>query len=105
MQIARGRLHMHNHNEPNGRAFIIGEKVALKTLGEALIKASKSVIGLENLELYTSDGHKYEILITCDVSEEEWQELPVPYNKKHDPNNLEIVRTYKEFKNSSQRFS
>lgn len=100
MQNTRARLHMHNHNEPNGRAFIVGERTALKTLGETLIKASKSVLGLENLELYTSDGHKYEIVITCDVSEDEWQNLPVPYSKKHDPNNLEIVRTYDEFKKS-----
>lgn len=102
MQNTKARLHMHNHNEPNGRAYIVGERQALKNLGEALIKASKSVLGLENIELYTSDGHKYEILITCDVSEEEWQNLPVPYNKKHDPTTLEIVRTYNEFKDSVQ---
>ena len=101
MLQAKSRLHMHNHNEPNGRAFIIGEKAALKNLGEALIKVSKSAIGFENIELYTSDGHKYEILITCDVSEDEWQTLPVPYNKQHDPNNLEIVRTYNEFKSNT----
>lgn len=102
MHNTKARLHMHNHNEPNGRAYVVGEKAALKSLGEALIKASKSALGLETVELYTSDGHKYEIFITCDVSEEEWQNLPVPYNKKHDPNNLEIVRTYNEFKDSVQ---
>lgn len=102
MYNTKARLHMHNHKEPNGRAYIVGERAALKSLGEALIKASKNVIGFDNIELYTSDGHKYEILITCDVSEEEWQSLPVPYDKKHDPNNLEIVRTYNELKGSSQ---
>jgi hypothetical protein len=96
----KGRLHMHNHSEPNGRAYIIGEKLALKSLGEALIKASHSVIGLENIELYTSDGHKYKILITCDVSENEWQELPVPYDKNHDPQELDIVKTYDEVINN-----
>lgn len=101
MHNTKARLHMHNHNEPNGRAYIVGEKAALRSLGEALIKVSKSVIGLDNVELYTSDGHKYEILITCDVSEEEWQTLPVPYNKKHDPNSLEIVKTYNEFKQTT----
>lgn len=88
---------MHNHTEPNGRAFIVGEKAALRTLGEALIKASKSTIGLDHLELYTSDGHKYEILITCDVSEQEWQSLPVPYDTEHNPESLEIIKTYNEF--------
>lgn len=87
---------MHNHAEPNGRAFIVGEKVALRTLGEALIKASNSIIGLENVELYTSDGHKYIILITCDVNENEWQSLPVPYDKNHNPQELDIVKTYDE---------
>lgn len=93
---------MHNHTEPNGTAYIIGERQALRTLGESLIKASKSVLGLENVELYTSDGHKYELVITCDVSENEWQNLPVPYNKKHNPEVLEIVQSYKELKVSSQ---
>lgn len=105
MQNTKARLHMHNHNGPNGRAFIIGERNSLKALGEALIKVSKSKLGFENIELYTSDGHKYEILITCDVSEEEWQQLPVPYNKKHDPSTLQIVKTYDEFKGFSQQSS
>lgn len=96
----KGRLHMHNHDEPNGRAFIVGEKIALRTLGEALIKASNSIIGLENIELYTSDGHKYKILITCDVSENEWQSMPVPYDKNHNPQSLDIVKTYDEIMES-----
>lgn len=91
---------MQNHNEPNGTAYILGERQALKKLGEALISTSKSVVGLDTVELYTSDGHKYELIITCDVSEEEWQTLPVPYDKKHDPTNLEIVRTFNEIKNN-----
>lgn len=100
MLHAKARLHMHNHTEPNGRAFIIGEKLALRSLGEALIKASKNTLGIENIELYTSDGHKYEILITSEVSENEWQTLPVPYDKKHNPNHLEIVSTYNELKDN-----
>ncbi len=89
---------MQNHTEPGGRAYIVGERAALKSLGDALLKASRSVLGFENLELYTSDGHKYEIFITCDVSEDEWQTLPVPYDKKHNPESLEIVKTYIEIK-------
>lgn len=100
MLHSKARLHMHNHDEPNGRAFIIGEKAALKALGESLIKASRSVLGLENIELYTSDGHRYEIVITCSVSEDEWQNLPVPYDESHDPNQLDIVKTYNEIRES-----
>ena len=89
---------MQNHNEPQGRAYIVGDKQALKALGEMLIKTSKSVIGLDTLELFTSDGHKYEIVITCDISEEEWQQMPVPYDKKSNPEQLRIVQIYDELK-------
>lgn len=91
---------MHNHAEPNGRAYIVGEKQALRALGEALIKTSKSVIGLDTIELYTSDGHKYQVIIACDISEQEWQSLPVPYNKKHDPSQLEIIKSFDEIKSN-----
>lgn len=94
----KSRLHLQNHNEPNGTAYIIGERQALRALGEALIKTSKSIVGLETVELYTSDGHKYEIVITCDVSEEEWQELPTPYDKKHDSTKLSIIQSFNECK-------
>ena len=98
MLTAKARLHIQNHNEPNGRAIIVGERAALKALGTALTKAGNSVLGLEQVELYTSDGHKYEVLITCDATEEEWQELPVPYDKSHNLNKLKIVQTYDEIK-------
>ena len=101
MLTAKARLHMQNHDEPNGRAIIVGERAALKALGTALTKASNSVLGLEQVELYTSDGHKYQILITCDASEEEWQSLPVPYDKNHDLNKLNIVKQFDEVKSTS----
>jgi hypothetical protein len=52
MLTAKARLHIQNHNEPNGRAIIVGERAALKALGTALTKASNSVLGLEQVELY-----------------------------------------------------
>jgi hypothetical protein len=39
-------------------------------------------------------------LITCDASEEEWQTLPVPYDKKHDLNELQVVKMLDEIKNN-----
>ena len=98
MLTAKARLHIQNHNEPDGRAIIVGERAALRALGTALTKASNSVLGLEQVELYTSDGHKYQIVITCDASEEEWQSLPVPYDKKHDLNTLSVIKTLDELK-------
>lgn len=94
MHNIKARLHMQNHTEPNGRAIIVGERAALRALADSLQKASKSVLGLDQIELYTSDGHKYELLITCEASEEEWQSLPVPYDKKHNLSDLEIVKTF-----------
>lgn len=94
--LAKARLHMHNHNEPNGNAYIIGEREALRKLGETLIKASQSTVGFETIQLYTSDGHAYKLIATRQVTEEEWQTIPVPYDKKHDPSQLEIVQTYNE---------
>jgi len=96
---AKARLHMHNHNEPNGRAYIIGERESLRKLGETLIKASQNGVGLETIDLYTSDGHKYQLMVTREVSEEEWQTIPLPYDKKHDPSKLEIIKTYDEIMN------
>lgn len=94
MQHTKSRLHMHNHNEPQGRAYIVGERAALRALGEKLIAGSNSLLGFETLTLYTSDGHPYEIFITSNVSEDEWQQLPVPYDKNHNPDSLEIVGVY-----------
>lgn len=96
MLTAKARLHIQIHNEPNGRSIIAGERAALRALGMALTKAGNSVLGLEQVELYTSDGHKYQVLITCDATEEEWQKLPVPYDKNHDLNSLEIVKQFDE---------
>jgi len=98
MLTAKARLHIQIHNEPNGRSIIVGERAALKALGMALTKAGTNVLGLEQVELYTSDGHKYEIVVTCDATEEEWQKLPVPYDKNHNLNDLEIIRTLDEIK-------
>lgn len=101
MLNVKSRLHMHNHKEPNGTAYIVGERSALRELGEALIKASKSPVGFDQIAMYTSDGHRYEIIMTCSVSEEEWQTMPVPYDRKHDPSKLEIIKLYSELKTTA----
>ena len=93
----KARVHLHNHKEPNGRAFIVADKAGLRELGQALINVSKSNLGTNEITVYQSDGHSYKVFITCDVSEDEWQKLPVPYSKEHNPENLNIVKTYYEF--------
>lgn len=100
MQV-KARLHMHNHTEPNGRAYIVGERNALRKLGETLIKASNSLVGIETINLFTCDGHEYQIVITKEISEEEWQTISLPYDKQHDPSKLDIIKTYDEIMNQN----
>lgn len=92
------RLHLHTNKGPKTRAYIVGEPQALRDLARAADAASRGVIGMETVTFYTSDGHEYELFIACDVSEEEWQSLPVPYDRKSDPEQLRIVQIYDELK-------
>lgn len=94
----KSRLHLQTHTEPNGRAYLIGERKAFRELSNLLSKASQGILGVEKINFYTSDGHKFELFIACDVEEDEWQNLPVPYDKKHDPSKLNCVKTYDQIR-------
>ena len=94
------RLHLYAHPEPKGRGYIVAEKNALKELSRAINRAVNGSVGLEVITFYGSDGHEYELALVCDVSEEEWQDLPVPSNKDSDPGKLTIVQTFDELKTS-----
>lgn len=76
--IVKSRLHLYQHNGPKGRGYIIGERAALRALSEALRKAADGALGSETVTVYGNDGHDYEIFITKDVSEQEWQVLDRP---------------------------
>ena len=93
----KSRLHLYSHNEPQDTAYIIGEKSALRSLGEALIEASRSKVGFENIILHTSDGHEYTITIIGSVDELEWQSIPAPYAGSQVPQ-LKIIQDYNELK-------
>lgn len=90
------RLHLHPNKAPKSRAYIVAEPQALRDLARAAEAASRGVIGLETTTFYTSDGHEYELFIVCDVTEEEWQNMPVPYDKTSKPESLRIVQIYDE---------
>lgn len=96
----KARLHIHTHKGPNDTAYIVGEKSALRTLSDALKGAANGVAGLETVTLYTSDGHAYNLVISSDVSEEEWQDLKPSYDKHSDPTTLRTIEIYREFKQS-----
>jgi len=88
------RLHLYSHTEPGGRGYIVGEPSSLRALARAANDAAKGVLGFETIKFYSSDGHEYELILVCDVKEDEWQNLPVPSDKTSDPSKLAIVQTY-----------
>jgi len=96
----KARLHIHPHRGPNGTAYIVGEKAALRALADALKEAANGVVGLEKVSLYTSDGHSYDIVISSDIAEEEWQATAPSYDKSSDPTKLKSIKLYEEFTKS-----
>ena len=80
-----------------GRAVIIGERAALKELGRTLISAAESTVGFESINLYKGTGHDYEIFVTKNVSEEEWQNIP------KDPTDLAVVSIYEDLVKDLER--
>jgi hypothetical protein len=92
------RLHLHGHSGPNTRGYIVADPVALRALAKCLQNAANSPAGFEVAKFYGSDGHEYELVIACDVSEEEWQDIPLPNDKKSDPAKTKIVQLYDELR-------
>lgn len=92
------RLHLHGHSGPKTRGYIVAEPAALRALAVAAERAARSVIGMETVTFYGSDGHEYELFIACDVSESEWQTMPLPNETLSDPASLEVVKLYDEIK-------
>lgn len=98
MRSILSRVHIHSHKEPRGRAYIVGDRKGLLELSKAIERAARGAMGLENIKLFSSDGHEYEILIATNVQEEEWQNMPVPYDKKSDPSQIESIKVYDSVK-------
>ena len=92
------RVHLYPHKAPNGTGYIVAERRGLRALAKKLEQAADGAVGLENITLYGSDGHPYTLMIVTDITEEEWQNMPLPNDKKSDPNNLEIVKIYNELR-------
>ena len=92
----KARLHIHSHNEPGGTAYIVGEPAALLHLASALKAAATSVVGLETITSYTSDGHQYRVVICGDAAEEEWQNTLPCHDKNSTAENFATIKIYKE---------
>jgi len=99
------RLHLYPHTGPGGRAYIVGERSTFRSLARHLEDAARGAAGFDIVRCYGSDGHEYELALVCDVSEEEWQNLPVPGDKKSDPGSLAIVQTFDELRDQSDSSS
>lgn len=92
------RVHLYPHKEPNGIGYIVAERRGLRALAKKLEQAADGAVGLETITLFGSDGHPYKLMIVTDISEEEWQNLPLPKEKNSDPSSLEIVKVYNDLK-------
>lgn len=96
------RVHFYPHKEPNGTAYIVAERRGLRTLAKKLEQAADGAVGLETLTLYGSDGHPYTLMVVTDITEDEWQNMPLPAAKNSDPSKLEIVKVYNDLKSYSE---
>lgn len=94
----KSRIHLYPHTGPGTRGYIVAERSALKSLARHLEDAARGIVGFETVRCYGSDGHEYELVIVCDVSENEWQNLPGPSDKTSDPGKLTVVKTFDELR-------
>ena len=92
------RVHVYPHKGPKSTGYIVGEKSGLLKLAKTLEQAARGAVGTERVTLYSSDGHEYEIVVTKEVTETEWQTMELPQNKKADPSKLQSIKDYKELK-------
>lgn len=91
------RLHLYPQSGPRTSAYIVAEPQAFKQLAKAAEAASKSIVGIESVTFYGSDGHEYELLLVSDVAETEWQQLEPCYKKNANPDKLKIVKIYQDY--------
>ena len=94
----KARLHLYPHSGPGTRGYIVGEPSALRSLARHLEDTARGLAGFDTIQAYGSDGHEYELVLACDVTEEEWQNLPLPAEKQSNPAQLSVVRTFDELK-------
>ncbi len=91
------RLHIYPHAGPRGTVYIAGEPAALQNLAKTLMAAAQSHVGIEDTQLYSSDGHEYTVTVIATDSEEEWQASAPPYVKIAPPR-FQIINDYESLK-------
>lgn len=94
--INYSRLHLYSHREPRGRAYVVADPAALRAMADLCKSAAHSMSGIETAKFFGSDGHEYELVVVSNVSETEWQQLPLPGLDQKAAKNLSIVKTFDE---------
>ena len=97
------RLHLYSHNKPQGRAYLVADPAALRALSELCKTAAHSMTGMEIATFFGSDGHEYELAVVSDVSESEWQQLPLPGLDQQAAQQLSIVKSFDELVESAAK--
>ena len=93
----KSRLHIYPSKDIKDRAVIAGERAALRELAQALLQAAESSAGFQTVNLYKGNGHEYEILLTKNIQESEWQDMP------QQPDKLDFISEYDSLKKSLQK--
>ena len=92
-----GRLHIYPPTGPQTTGYIVADRQALRGLADAAKNAAAGGFGFETVKLYSSDGHEYELILTSNVSEEEWQNIQPQYATKLVPK-ISTIQDYQELK-------
>jgi hypothetical protein len=93
-----GRLQIYPPGGPQQTGYIVADRTALRGLAEAAKIASSNVLGFETVTLYSADGHEYELVITSDVTDAEWQEIGANYDTKSSMPRVDTLEHYQELK-------
>lgn len=72
----KSRLEIYVGKDVKSRTVIAGERQALRELANALLKAADVTTGFHSINVYKGNGHDYEIFVTKNVEEDEWQNMP-----------------------------
>ena len=93
--MIKSRLEIYSSKDVKDRSVIVGEPAALKELAQTILRAADGLAGFHHTYLFKGNGHSYEILITKNVEEEEWQNMPAAAEK------IRFIADYDEMRKSS----
>ena len=96
------RLHIYPPQGPKETAYIVADRSALKALAQAINMATHSAAGFETVKFYSSDGHEYNLIITSEIDDEEWQTIESHYARTQTPT-VETIKNYNDLKRELEK--